>query len=198
MSRPPPGQGLVLTTERLRLRQPVLADAPRLAALVVPEAVHRHLGGAPTPEESWNRFVRGAGCWALFGYGPFVVETAAGRLVGSCGVFRGRRGLGPAFDGLPEAAWVMAQWAWGGGFAREAMAAILGWLDESHGVAVVAMITPDNASSIALAGKLGFRAWGQARYRDEPVRRFRRPAPAAPSSARSGASRLNPTQDRSS
>ncbi len=171
---------VVLTTERLRLRQPELGDEPRMAALVGPEAVHRHLGGPQTPEESWNRFVRGAGCWALFGHGPFVIERASdGRFVGNCALLRGRRGLGRAFDSVPEAGWVLAHWAWGRGFAVEAMTAVLEWLDAGPNAnAVVAMIDPDNAPSITLAGKLGFRAWGTARYHDEPVRRFRRPAPA--------------------
>ena len=171
-----PVPSVELATERLRLRQPVLADAPRIAALVGPEAVHRHLGGPQTPEESWNRFVRGAGSWALFGYGPFLIERAKdGRFVGTCGLFRGRRGLGRAFDSVPEAGWVLAHWAWGQGYAAEAMGAVLRWLDEGPTPsAVVAMIDPDNRASIHLAGKLGFRAWGSARYHDEPVRRFRR------------------------
>ena len=169
----------LLQTARLRLRPPVLSDAPKLAAMVAPEAVHRHLGGPQLPEESWNRFVRGQGYWPLFGYGPFVVERASdGRFVGSCGLFRGKRGLGPAFDNQPEAGWVLAHWAWGRGFAHEAMAAILGWFDATPlATAVVAMIEPENAASIALARRLGFRATGATRYHDEPVRRFRRPAP---------------------
>lgn len=172
-----PAKPVELMTERLRLRQPVLSDAPRIAALVGPEAVHRHLGGPQTPEESWNRFVRGAGCWQLFGYGPFVVERlSSGRLVGSCGLFRGRRGLGAAFDSLPEAGWVIAHSAWGRGFAREAMAAILQWHDASEQAgAVVAMVEPANAPSITLADRLGFRSRGTVRYHDEPMRRFRRP-----------------------
>ena len=169
-----------LVTERLRLRPPTLADAPRLAALVAPEAVHRYLGGPQTPEESWNRFVRGAGCWRLFGYGPFVVERRSdGRFVGNCGLFRGRRGLGPAFDNQPEAGWVVAHWAAGRGYAGEAMTTILQWFDATPAAsAVVAMIEPANEPSIALARRLGFRARGTARYHEEVVRRFRRPPPA--------------------
>ena len=170
-----------LTTDRLRLREPVLSDAPRLAALVAPEAVHRHLGGPQTPEESFHRFMRGAGCWHLFGYGPFVVERrSSGRLVGSCGLFRGRRGFSAAFDSLPEAGWVVAHSAWGRGYAHEAMAAILAWYDgHSDAGAVVAMIEPTNDASVVLAERLGFRARGTVRYHDEPMRRFRRPPAGA-------------------
>ena len=172
---------LSLQTDRLHLRMPVLNDSQRLAAMVAPEAVHRHLGGPQSPEESWSRFVRGQGCWQLFDYGPFVVERASdGRFVGSCGLFRGKRGLGPAFDNQPEAGWVVAHWAWGRGYAHEAMAAILDWFDGTPmATAVVAMIEPENAASLMLARRLGFRAVGSARYHDQPVRRFRRPAPEA-------------------
>ncbi len=71
--------------------------------------------------------------------------------------------MGLDFDGFPEAGWILRADATGKGIAGEAMRAIFDWFDREHGPRrVVAMIDPDNAPSIALAGKLGFSAMREA------------------------------------
>ncbi|GGE04888.1 hypothetical protein GCM10011515_25590 [Tsuneonella deserti] len=124
-----------------------------------PEAVRRYLGATePSTPDLFTRLLRNAGSWTLYGYGSFVVrERGQARIIANLGIFHSWRGLGADFDDRPEAGWILAESHFGKGVASEAMTAVLGWFDEVHGKReIVAMIDPENAPSIALAGKLGF------------------------------------------
>lgn len=156
-----------MLTERLLLRPHSLADLDDRAALVGDEQVMRHVGGAQDAEENWTRLLRYAGHWALRGFGLFAVEEKeSGRLAGEVGLAGFHRGLGRDFDEAPEAAWVLAGWAQGRGYATEAMRAAIGW-HETHVARerMVCVIAQDNAGSLRVARKLGFRIFGERAYR---------------------------------
>ena len=166
-----------LETERLTLRGHTLADFDECAALWGDPEVTRHIGGRPsTAEEVWTRVLRYAGMWALLGYGYWVVrERESGRFVGEVGLADFRREVTPPLDGAPEAGWVLAPWAHGRGFATEAVHAALSWGD-AHLAAqrTVCMISPDNAASLRVAEKCGFREFARTRYKGEETLLFER------------------------
>ncbi|MXO75302.1 GNAT family N-acetyltransferase [Altererythrobacter aerius] len=168
----------MLTTARLELWQPCAADEQELFELMQAPAVWRHFGAPSTRPDHNLRFMRNAGSWLLHGYGGFIVREIGGSaIVGNCGVFHSWRGVGDDFDDKPEAGWILAESHFSRGFAHEAMRAALAWFDAAHGPReVVCMIAPQNAPSIALAGKLGFVPTRSAELPGgEPVRLFSRP-----------------------
>lgn len=167
----------VLETARLRLRVPTLDDFDAIHTLTLSDQVRTFLGRTPpSVEDSFARFLRGLGCWHLFGWGQFVADRKAdGRFVASLGLFRAMRGLGDDFDPYPEAGWVIHEEHWGQGYATEAMAAILAWHDEAHGPQrTVCMISPGNTASERVAAKLGYVPIGMATYKDDAVMRYAR------------------------
>jgi RimJ/RimL family protein N-acetyltransferase len=166
----------VLETARLRLRVPGLADFDAIHALTLSDNVRTFLGSAPhTVEDSFARFLRGQGCWRLFGFGQFVAEHRdSGSFVGNIGLFRAMRGLGEDFDRDPEAGWIIHEDHWGQGYATEAMGAVLAWFDAAHGGRTVCMISPGNAASERVASKLGYVPIGLATYKDEEIMRYAR------------------------
>jgi RimJ/RimL family protein N-acetyltransferase len=161
----------VIETPRLRLRGHRLDDrAARMAYTAEPETM-RFVGGCQNQEENAARILRYAGHWALHGRGPFAVEEkASGAMVGEIGIADFTRGLGPTFDGMPEALWILSSRVQGKGYAREAMEAALAWHDATFGPQrIVCIIAPDNAASLALAARLGFSFFSEADYKEHPV-----------------------------
>lgn len=162
-----------LDTGRLTLRGHTLADVDACAAMWADPLVTRHIGGRPsTAEEVWARVLRYAGLWALLGYGYWVVrERASGRFVGEVGLADFRRDLTPSLGGAPEVGWALAPWAHGQGFATEAVRAALAWGDahlvdhDGTPARSVCLIAPENAASIRVAEKCGFREAGRAAYK---------------------------------
>lgn len=148
-----------LLTERLELWQPRAGDVAQMIAIVSDPQTGRYLGANPSYSDHFTRFQRNAGSWHLFGYGGFMVRLRGQpEVIGNCGVFHSYRGLGDDFDDMPEAGWIISAVHVGKGIAGEAMHAALEWFDANHGPRrMVCMIHPDNAPSLALAGKLGFR-----------------------------------------
>ena len=170
--------GPTLTTDRLALSPPAPGDLDETAAMWADERVTRHIGGRPlTREECWRNIQRHHGHWALFGWGWFAVrERSAGALVGEVGLMDSRRDTRPSFEGVPEAGWGFVPEHHGRGYAREAMTALLGWADARGLRRSVCIIDPDNAPSIALAGRLGYRPAGAVAYRDGTTLLFERGA----------------------
>lgn len=155
----------LIVTERLELWQPRATDLPDLVELLSGDDMVRYLGPArPTMQSQFDRLLRNAGNWALNGYGTVAVRLAGGdgSIVGSCGVFHSWRGFGKGMDDTPEAGWIVRQDHWGQGIAREAMQAMLGWFDCTHGPRRIAcMIEEGNSASDRLARKLGFDPYGE-------------------------------------
>lgn len=154
----------VVTTGRFGLWRPRVGDLDAMCRLIADEETRRYLGPAdPRPPAQWERLVRNAGSWSLYGYGVFYVRPhGSEEIVASCGVFHSWRGLDPRMDDQPEAGWVVRRDWCGQGVAGEAMTAALDWFAAAHGPArVVAMIERGNLGSERLAARLGFRAFGE-------------------------------------
>ena len=155
----------VLVTDRLELWRPAPGDAADLFALTLTEETRRFLGTfVPSEMDTFNRLLRNAGSWSLYGYGTFMVRLKGqDRIIANCGVFRSHRGFGPdnGLDDVPEAGWIVHEDHWGQGVAPEAMKAALAWFDDTHGRQRIAcMIEEGHAASDALAGRLGFVRYG--------------------------------------
>lgn len=160
--------GPFLTTERFDLWKPVAGDVQGLVELIAAPEMREFLGPARADASSqFERLLRAAGGWALYGYGVFYVRERGGTdLIGSCGVFHSWRGFGKGLDDVPEAGWVVRQDWWGKGVAGEVMRAAMSWFDEAHGPRRVACIIEEgNTSSERLAAKFGFK-WYDS-HRDE-------------------------------
>jgi RimJ/RimL family protein N-acetyltransferase len=168
----------IIQTERLILRGHTLADFDECLAMWSDPEVTRHIGGRPsTAEEVWTRLLRYVGMWALLGYGYWVVrERESGRFVGEVGLADFHREITPALEGAPEAGWVLAPWAHGRGFATEAVRAALAWGDANlDAPRTVCLIAPENAASIHVAEKCGFREFARTIFKDQPTILFERP-----------------------
>jgi len=165
-----------LETARLRLRAHRLADFEPILAIASDPAVMRHICGAQPREEAWRRMLCGPGCWALLGYGYWVVQRReGGAVIGQAGLADFKRDMRPSIEGLPELGYVFAAEAHGQGFATEAAAAILEWADaELAADQIVAIIDENNPASIRVAERNGFSVRESATYRDAPILLFRR------------------------
>jgi RimJ/RimL family protein N-acetyltransferase len=167
----------VLETARLTLRAHRASDLDDVFALWSDPSVVRYIGGTPaTREDAWARVQRYAGHWALAGHGFWMIrERATDRFVGSAGLAEFQRGLTLSFDGAPEVGWALVPWSQGAGYATEAMTAVLAWAAPAH-PRTVCIIHPDNAASLRVAAKLGYRELGRDTYRGNPVIAFERGA----------------------
>ena len=155
----------LLTTQRFGLWPPRSAsDVEVLVRLVADEETRRYLGPARAdPQQQWERLMRNAGSWSLYGYGVFHVRPhGSDDIVGSMGVFHSWRGLDSRMDDQPEAGWIVRRDWWGKGMAGEVMPAVLSWFDAEHGMRrIVAMIERGNVASERVAAKLGFATYGE-------------------------------------
>jgi RimJ/RimL family protein N-acetyltransferase len=160
-----------LTTERLELWQPRAGDIARSRDIVSHPETARYLGTTTQPHEHAFRFLRGAGSWFLYGYGPLMLRLRGDdQVIGNCGVFHTFRGLGEDFDDHPEAGWIIAAEHVGKGLGKEAMTAVLDWFEREHGrQRIVCMITVGNEASLALAAKLDFTPLRRAELGGDPV-----------------------------
>jgi RimJ/RimL family protein N-acetyltransferase len=161
----------VVETDRLILRQNRPSDLEHRLAITGDPDFMRFVGGVYDRQENWSRILRYVGHWTAFGYGLFAIEEkGSGRYVGNVGLAHFERGLGEDFDPYPEAAWMIAQWAEGRGYASEAMAAALEWHERNFGTGrQVCIIDPANESSLRLADRLGFRSYRQGENRGHAV-----------------------------
>jgi RimJ/RimL family protein N-acetyltransferase len=171
-----------IETARLRLRGHRLGDFGDCAAMWADAAVARHIGGRTfSAEESWSKMLRYAGLWALLGFGYWAIEEkASGRFAGEAGFADFKREIEPSFDGAPEIGWALAPWAHGKGFATEAVGAAVAWADGQFGAArTVCLIDPENAASIRVAEKCGYREFARTTYKNQPTILFERQGRAA-------------------
>ena len=161
-----------IETERLLLRPHAIEDFDALRAMIRDPEVMRHITRAvPSDEDIWNRLLRYIGHWAAFGFGIFaVIERETGRCIGGAGFADFRRGLGDAFAASPEGAWVFAREAHGRGIAFEATQAMHAWFDaQPFGGRSVCIIDPENAPSLGVARKCGYREYARTTYADHPT-----------------------------
>jgi RimJ/RimL family protein N-acetyltransferase len=155
-----------LVTSRLVLRPHLPSDLDEELALWSNPEVVRYLGvKSLSRPDAWARLLRYAGLWQFLGYGCWAaLEKDAGRFVGDVGLFDFKRALEPPVDTAPEAAWVLAPWAHGRGYATEAIRAVLAWSDGALPARHTScLIAPENAPSIRVALKCGYALQGRHR-----------------------------------
>jgi RimJ/RimL family protein N-acetyltransferase len=158
----------VIETERLRLRGHRVEDFVHCAAMWADPVVVRYTVGKPlTEEESWRRLLSYVGHWAVMGFGYWMAEEkATGNFVGEIGFADYKRDVQPSLKGVPEIGWALASQAHGRGLATEAVHAVLNWGDEHFGpVRTACLIAPENAASIRVAVKCGYRELQSATYK---------------------------------
>jgi RimJ/RimL family protein N-acetyltransferase len=169
----------MIETGRLRLRPHQVQDFNRYLPLwVLPEPPGTHAPMQLTPEEVWARLLRFVGHWSHFGYGLFVVEErGSGDIVAEVGLAHFMRGIGPAFDAAPEAAWRVLATRRGAGIAGEAMAGALAWFDRAiRTERTVCLIYAGHERSIRVATRLGYRPFGQCEFKGQSASLFERMA----------------------
>ena len=167
-----------IETARLILRGHTSADFEPLYAMWSDPEVVRHITGKPsTREESWGRLLRYPGMWALIGYSFWAIEEkASGQVIGEGGFADFRREIAPPIE-APEQGWALIPAAQGKGYAFEALNTMIAWGEAHFGRRDFAcIIAPENAPSIRLAEKLGYRESARGAYKESPTVFFRRPA----------------------
>ncbi|WP_375417237.1 GNAT family N-acetyltransferase [uncultured Hymenobacter sp.] len=161
----------VLDTARLCLRGYQPGDFAAWAAMWQDPDFYRYTTGVPLPaEDAWFRLLRTIGHWTLLGYGFWAVEEkASGHFIGSVGFADFQRDIQPPIGAAPEMGWVLASGTHGQGYASEAVAAALAWGEAHFGPGrIVCLIHPENAASLRVAAKFGFRQYAQTTYHDAP------------------------------
>ena len=107
----------VLETQRLKLRGHHVDDFIKVAAMWADHNVTKQIRDQPfTQEETWTRFLRYVGHWALLGFGYWVVEDKqTGEFLGEVGFADFKRDLKPSLEGVPEIGWALSAGAHGKG-----------------------------------------------------------------------------------
>ncbi len=141
-----------LKTERLVLREPEARDRAAFIKLLASPEVHTYLGG-PRPRDELEREMPGTPArWP----GSFVVELD-GAMIGQILIRRAAEHLRPAAVGKVDLGYLFLPQAWGCGYAAEACATALDWVDAAlPGEPVVLATQTANIASMRLAAKLGF------------------------------------------
>ncbi len=152
---------LPITTERLVLRESEARDRAAFIELHASSETHTYLGG-PRPRDELEREMPEVPGRAP---GSFVVELD-GEMIGQILLRRAAEHLRPAAVGKVDLGYLFLPRAWGFGYATEACAAALDWLDSVlPGEPVVLATQTANVRSMRLAARLGFteverfRAW---------------------------------------
>ncbi len=147
---------MVLETDRLQLRMLSLDDAEFILRLLNEPSFIQNIGdrGVRTIDDACAYILKGPiASYEKFGFGLWIVETkSAGLPVGICGLLK-RDVLEDVDIGyalLPE--------FWSQGYAFESASAVMAYARERLGSKrVLAVVSPDNQSSIRLLKKMGFR-----------------------------------------
>lgn len=162
-------------TPRLRMRMFRATDVDAYAAWLGDAEVMKFIGdGRPVGrEDAWRSMAMMSGHWNLRGYGLWALEEkSTGQLIGRAGFYFP--------DGWPseEIGWLLCRSAWGQGYATEAALAALARGRSLLGLdRVIALIHPDNSSSIRLALRLGGALERRMERRGRPVDVYAVPVP---------------------
>jgi RimJ/RimL family protein N-acetyltransferase len=167
----------VIETERLVLRPHLLTDFAACVAMWSDPRITRYTIGEPSSaQRTWLRILAYRGHWALLGFGYWAVEEkASGRYVGELGFADFKREIQPSIEGIPELGWALAFAAHNKGYATEALRAAVVWGDKNIAEArTVCLISPNNAASLRVAAKIGYRETGRTKKNGEAEILFER------------------------
>ena len=162
----------IIETNRLILRPYRRDDFASYAHLFADPQVVRFIGGVPfTREQAWTRFLRQVGMWHYFGFGFFALqEKDSGVFIGEAGFHDLHRVIQPSLEGTMETGWALSPNAHGRGYATEAVAAALGWGEQTYPKARrTCIIDLANTASLRVAAKLGFRETHRTVYHGAQV-----------------------------
>jgi RimJ/RimL family protein N-acetyltransferase len=141
-----------IKTGRLVLRESETRDRATFIELLASPEVHTYLGG-PRPRDDLERETPEV---PEHRPGSFVVDLD-GAMIGLILLRRATGHRRPAAAGKVDLGYLFLPRVWGFGYAAEACAAALGWLDGVlPGEPVVLTTQTANARSMRLAAKLGF------------------------------------------
>lgn len=156
----------IATTARLSLREIHGGDAPFILTLVNDAAWLRFIGDKKVRTASdARRYIETgpAKMYAQRGFGLWLVERRDdGVPIGMCGLIKR--------DALPDVdlGFALLPAHRGNGYASEAAQAAIDFACERLGLArIVAITSPDNADSVRLLGRLGFRFERMLRLADD-------------------------------
>lgn len=164
----------VLETPRLTLRAFAPGDVEAFAGFYASPA-SAFVGGPEDLIATWRRIASYAGCWALRGYGKFVVvDKASGRPAGIVGPWY------PEGWPEPEIGWTVLPEFEGRGYAAEAAIRAIGYAyDELGWRTAMSAVFLGNERSTRLAGRLGARLDGTAEIKPYGVLEIWRHLPPA-------------------
>lgn len=147
----------MIETARLRLRPFRADDADVFARVLNTPAMMAQLGGVKPRVEIDALVAKRMADQERDGFSYWAVETHEdGALLGTCGVRRGLNYAGTPVEGLHEIGWRVAEAHWRKGFAREAVAATLGWTwANTKAPLVAAWTTIGNVASWGLMERIG-------------------------------------------
>lgn len=140
----------LITTERLTLRAPVLADYPAYEAFWTgPRSTG--LGGPVGQQEAWGWFCHDVALWTLASLGGLIVERRAdGSAMGVVSL-----NTGPLFPEV-ELGWYLYDGFEGQGFITEAATALRDWAFRERDLpTLVSYVAPTNTASARVAERLG-------------------------------------------
>lgn len=159
-----------LTTDRLSLRQPTMADWPPFVELMLSQR-SVYMGGPFSTERAWGAFCHGVAQWQLMGYGNLTIEDReTGQCLGQIEINHG-----PLFP-EPELGWQVYTLAEGKGFAYEAALAMRRWAFDVRKLdTLVSYVDPENLRSRKLAERLGAKLDDAAIRQDPTDLVFRHP-----------------------
>ena len=166
-----------IETGRLRLRAHRIEDFADCAAMWADPNVVRYIGGKPfSREEVWARVLRYVGHWQWMGFGFWALEEKhTGAFAGELGFAEFHREIEPSILGIPEVGWVLPSRVHGLGYATEAVRAAVAWADRRFASArTVCLIHPENARSIRVAEKCGYKEFQHTSYKGQPTIIFER------------------------
>ncbi|GAA1616452.1 GNAT family N-acetyltransferase [Actinoplanes couchii] len=160
-----------IRTGRLVLRETRPADRPAFVDLLASPEVHTYLGG-PRPRDVLERDLPGIPeQWP----GSFAVDHD-GSFIGQVLLRRVTQHSRPAALGKIDLGYLFLPAAWGHGYAAEACAAALDWLDHAlPGEPTILTTQSANRGSMRLAAKLGFteverfQAWDAEQWLGERI-----------------------------
>lgn len=155
-----------IKTDRLLLREPEAGDRTAFIELLASPEVNEYVGGPRPRAELEREMPEVPERWP----GSFVVELDA-EMIGWVLLRRATAHRRPAATGKADLGYLFLPRAWGFGYAAEACAAALGWLDGVlPGEPVVLTTQTANVGSMRLAAKLGFaeverfEGWGAEQW----------------------------------